>query len=36
MLIRSLDYIEAEARNLALRNKSLGRRTVVQSCGSQA
>jgi hypothetical protein len=36
MLTRSADYIEAEARNLALRNKSLGRRTVVRSCGSQA
>ncbi|KAJ6186656.1 hypothetical protein N7519_007957 [Penicillium mononematosum] len=36
MLTRSVDDIEAEARNLGLRNKSLGRRTVVRSCGSQA
>lgn len=35
MLTRSVDDIEAEARNLALRNKSLGRRTVVRSFGSQ-
>lgn len=35
MLTRSVDDIEAEARNLALRNKSLGRRTVVRNDGSQ-
>ncbi|KGO42696.1 hypothetical protein PEX1_057320 [Penicillium expansum] len=35
MLTRSVDEIEAEARNLALQNKTLGRRTVVRSCGSQ-
>ncbi|OQD60804.1 hypothetical protein PENPOL_c020G08343 [Penicillium polonicum] len=35
MLTCSVDDIEVEARNLALRNKSLGRRTVVRSCGSQ-
>lgn len=36
MLTRNVDDIEAEARNLALRNKSLGRRSVSRSCGSQA
>ncbi|KAI2674446.1 hypothetical protein DTO012A7_6851 [Penicillium roqueforti] len=36
MLTRSVDDIEAEARNLALQNKSLGRRTIVKSGGSQA
>lgn len=35
MLTRSVDDIEAEARNVALRNKTLGRQTVVRSCGSQ-
>ncbi|KGO70288.1 hypothetical protein PITC_021070 [Penicillium italicum] len=35
ILTRSVDDIEAEARNLALQNKSLGRRTVVKSGGSQ-
>ncbi|KAF4772176.1 hypothetical protein N7455_009014 [Penicillium solitum] len=35
MLTRRVDDIKAEARNLALRNKSLGRRTVVRNDGSQ-
>ncbi|CAG8252462.1 unnamed protein product [Penicillium nalgiovense] len=35
MLTRSVDDIEADARDLALWGKSL-RRTVVRSCGSQA
>ncbi|KAJ5952995.1 uncharacterized protein N7479_011408 [Penicillium vulpinum] len=35
MLMRSVDDIEAEARSLALQNKSLARRTVVRSGGSQ-
>ncbi|KAJ5371662.1 hypothetical protein N7517_003668 [Penicillium concentricum] len=35
ILTRSVDDIEAEARNRALQNKSLGRRTVVTSSGSQ-
>jgi hypothetical protein len=35
MLTRSVNDIEAEARNLALRNKSLGRSTVVRSCGAK-
>ncbi|KAJ5153682.1 uncharacterized protein N7500_009121 [Penicillium coprophilum] len=35
ILTRNVDDIEAEARNLALRNKSLGRRTVAKSSGSQ-
>lgn len=34
MLTRSVDDIKAEARNLALRNKSLGR-TVLRSYGCQ-
>ncbi|CAI7591950.1 unnamed protein product [Penicillium glandicola] len=36
MLTRSVDDIEAEARNLGLQNKSLGRRTVIRSRGSQS
>ncbi|OQE36884.1 hypothetical protein PENCOP_c011G06340 [Penicillium coprophilum] len=35
VLTRSVEDIEAEARDLALRNKSLGRRTVAKSSGSQ-
>lgn len=35
ILTRSVDDIEVEATNLALQNKSLGRRTVVRSIGSQ-
>ncbi|KAJ5593649.1 hypothetical protein N7537_010553, partial [Penicillium hordei] len=35
MLTSSVYDIEAEARNLTFRNKSLGRRTVERNCGSQ-
>jgi hypothetical protein len=35
-LTESVDGIEAEARNMAMRNKSLGKKTVAQSVGSQA
>ncbi|KAJ5189958.1 hypothetical protein N7491_008000 [Penicillium cf. griseofulvum] len=35
ILTRRVDDIEGEATNLALLNKSLGRRTVVRSVGSQ-
>lgn len=35
MLTRIVDDIEVEARNLALPNRILGRRTVMRSYGSQ-
>jgi hypothetical protein len=35
-LTESVDDIEAEAKNLAMRNKSRGTKTVARSSGSQA